>query len=61
MIQQIIGPAIDRLGSDNMVAGTSNVLKSVSDGGCARSDGKGGHSAFQCGETFFQYILGRVG
>ena len=23
--------------------------------------GKGGHSAFQCGETFFQYILGRVG
>ena len=51
MIQQIIGSAIDRLGSDNMVAGTSNVLKSVSDGGCARSDGKGGHSYGDFGRT----------
>ena len=61
VLQQIIGSAVDGIGSHHMVTGVCQVGDGVSYSCCTRGNGQAAYTAFQCGNAILKNSLSSVG
>ena len=58
--EEVPGAAVEIRRTDNIVAGTGNVLNGNGRGGLARGKGEGRSSALDGSDALFQHIAGRI-
>ena len=61
MLQQVVGAAVDSVGSYHVVTGISEVRDGVGHGSGAGSNGEASYSSFESGHTVFEDTLCSVG
>ena len=61
MGNQVIGTAIQVVGSDDMIAGLHNILECVCDSRSTRGNSQSGYTTFEGSYSVFEHALSRVG